>query len=177
MKRVIVTGANGSGKSYVAGRLASARPDLPLVSYDAIRLTKNWAKRPQIEIDTALSKIIETEAWIIEGGPSLLSQALKRADGVIWLDPPEIVRAWRLAIRPWRNLGKTRPELPSGNIDWPLEQYRFALRSLKNRDKFRAFIETRLSLQNGVCLWHCSRWSDVEKAIQALGNTPDQGAR
>jgi hypothetical protein len=33
-------------------------------------------------------------------GPSLLPYAIRRADGVMWLDPSEWVRAWRLAVRP-----------------------------------------------------------------------------
>ena len=167
MKKVIVTGANGTGKSHFAARLAIARADLPLISYDAIRLGKDWTKRPQTEIEAALSNSLKTDAWIIEGGPSLLSHALAAAEGVVWLDPPEILRAWRLVIRPWRNLGRTRPELPNGNVDWPLEQYRFALRSLKNRSRFREGIKSSLC-GTDVYVWHCRRQRDVEKAIDDL---------
>ena len=168
MKKVIVTGANGSGKSHFAARLAAVRADLPLISYDALRLKNHWTKRPQTAIDAELSKLVKTDAWIIEGGPSLLFYALATAEGVVWLDPPEIQRAWRLAIRPWRNIGRTRPELPNGNVDWPLEQYRFALRSLKKRSKFREGIKSSLSEQKNVYVWHCRRKRDVEKAIRDL---------
>jgi len=168
MRKVIVTGANGVGKSHFAARLAAARVDLPLISYDALRLKNNWIKRPQIEIEAAFSNLLKTDAWIIEGGPSLLSYALAAAEAVVWLDPPEILRAWRLAIRPWRNMGRTRPELPKGNVDWPLEQYRFALRSLKNRSKFRDGIKSSLSERKDVHIWHCRFQRDVEKAIYDL---------
>lgn len=44
-RRVIVTGANGSGKSHLSQRMHVARPEVPLISYDALRLTENWQKR------------------------------------------------------------------------------------------------------------------------------------
>jgi len=47
MKKVIVTGANGSGKSHFAARLATVRADLPAISYDAMRLENGWIKRPK----------------------------------------------------------------------------------------------------------------------------------
>ena len=171
MKKIIVTGANGVGKSHFAARLAAARSDLPLLSYDAIRLEDGWTKRPQTDIEAELSNVLKKDAWIIEGGPSLLPYALASAEGVVWLDPPEILRTWRLAIRPWRNIGKTRPELPMGNVDWPLEQYRFALRSLNNRSKLRESIESRLTEQKDVYVWHCRLQREVEKAIGELAGS------
>jgi adenylate kinase family enzyme len=165
MRRLIVVGANGVGKSHVASRLSEARPEIPLVSFDAIKLTSDWKLRPRPEIDMALSQIVASDAWILEGGPSLLFQALPKAEVVIWLDPPELVRAWRLMIRPWRNLGKTRPELPPDNVDWPLQQYRFAIRSIKNRSKFRSHISTCLAAAETPHVWHCRNQRQVDAAV------------
>ena len=168
MHRLIVTGSNGTGKSHFAERLAAVRPDLPLKSYDEIRLTENWRKRASHEIDELISVALNKDAWIIEGGPSLLKKALPRCEGVIWLDPPEALRAWRLALRPWRNFGRTRPEVPPGNIDWPLEQYRFAFQSLRKGVKFRHTIESQLMTYPDVQIWRCRKQNDVEAAIKTL---------
>lgn len=165
MQRIIVTGANGVGKSHVAHRLHLARPDVPIVSFDAIKLTQGWQQRPRPEIDTELAKTIATEAWILEGGPSLLDLALPRAEAVLWLDPPEMVRAWRLLARPWRHFGKTRPELPPGNVDWPTQQYRFALNSLKNRSAFRNRLSTTLDKTNPDRVWRCCSQQQIDKAV------------
>ena len=67
MQRLIVTGANGAGKSYLAAQLAAARPDVPLVSFDAIKLTRNWKQRPKPEINAELLRVIQTDNWILEG--------------------------------------------------------------------------------------------------------------
>ncbi|WP_422376427.1 DNA topology modulation protein FlaR [Roseibium sp.] len=165
MRRLIVVGANGSGKSFLAARLHKIRPDVPLVAFDAIKLTKDWHRRKQQDIDAELARVVATDAWLLEGGPSVLGKALPRAEAVIWLDPPELLRLWRLACRPWRNFGKERTEIPSGNRDWPLQQYRFAFQSLMKRDRFRAQITSQLHSVQGQSVWHCRTQSDVEQAV------------
>ncbi len=165
MQRLIVTGANGAGKSHVAARLAALRPDVPLVSFDAIKLQGDWQQRPRAEIDRDLAQVVARDAWILEGGPSLLTMALPRAEAVLWLDPPESTRALRLLRRPWRHLGQTRPELPDGNRDWPLQQYRFALRSLRKGAAFRRSISEALEGAE-VALWRCRSDPEVVRAAE-----------
>ena len=165
--RLIVTGANGAGKSHLAARLGALRPDIPVISFDALKLKRNWAQRPRADIETDLKQAIAGKAWILEGGPSLLPLALEHADAVIWLDPPERLRAWHLLARPWRNLGKTRPELPEGNDDWPTEQYIFAFRSLRARRKFKQGISERLGKVEVLTLWHCRTQIQIDAAVKA----------
>lgn len=155
MKKIIITGVNGVGKSHFASKLALARPEAPLISFDAIKLCTDWQQRPRFEIEGALAKELEKDTWILEGGPSLLFQAVGEADALVWLDPPEHIRAWQLATRPWKSFGKTRPELPSGNVDWPWQQYKFALRSLRNGSKSRTYISEVLRSSEGLQKWRC----------------------
>jgi len=172
LKRVIITGANGVGKSHFAAELALARPEVPFISFDGIKLVNNWQQRPRAEIDAALLGELEKESWILEGGPSLLAQAVGKADALVWLDPPEFARAWQLATRPWKHFGRTRPELPPGNVDWPWQQYKFALLSLKKRSKFRADISEVFNGADRIQKWRCRTASDrvavVAKWTEAL---------
>lgn len=165
LMRLIITGANGSGKTHFARQLTERRPDLEVITYDALRLKQNWVKRPQAETTQTLMAIVERNAWILEGGPSLLHLALHRCQGVIWLDRPERIRAWRLAIRPWQNLGRVRPELPDGNVDWPLHQYAFALNSLRKGRASRQAIKTMLNAAPPANIWHCTSKRDVDAAL------------
>ncbi|MEL6744715.1 MAG: DNA topology modulation protein FlaR, partial [Pseudomonadota bacterium] len=155
ISRVIITGANGAGKSWFAGTLAARRQDIKIISYDAVRLTQNWVKRPDEAVAQTMSDITGRDHWVVEGGPSLLYHALDRAQGVVWLDPYPWTRAGRLARRPWLNLGRTRSELPDGNVDWPIQQYRFALRSLAKGRQMRAAITADLRRTPPQVLWHC----------------------
>jgi len=160
LKKIIITGANGVGKSHFATELSLARPEIPVISFDAIKLLTDWQKRPSSEVNAALVQEIEKEAWILEGGPSLLVRALEKADALVWLDPPEGLRVWRLATRPWKFFGTTRPELPSGNVEWPSQQYKFAIRSLGNRSKFRTHISKFFHGADGLKKWRCRNEKD-----------------
>lgn len=134
MKRILITGANGAGKTHMARQMQDARPDVPVFCFDAVKLTTGWQTRPRDQIDAALTDITSQPAWILEGGPSMLPLALPHADAVIWLDPPMSLRAWRLIRRAMAARRQTRPELPDGNPDHRGAQLAFAWRSLR-RDR------------------------------------------
>lgn len=87
MQRLIVTGANGAGKSHLAAQLAAARREVPVISLDAVKLTRNWKQRPKSEIETELLRIVQTDSWILgaEFAP-LCDQACR----------------WRHVVRPFR---------------------------------------------------------------------------
>lgn len=166
LTRLIITGANGSGKTRVAAQLSECRPDLEVISYDALRLTRNWVKRPKNETQQALQSVLKGDAWILEGGPSLLSPALPRCQCVIWLDPLTLTRAVRLLLRPWKSFGQVRDGLPSGNVDWPLEQYRFARRSLAKSAETRKAIEHALGSHPQVPVWRCTNNAQIRSALR-----------
>ncbi len=174
MQKVIVTGANGTGKSHLAARLHVTRPEVPVISYDSIKLTKDWVQRPQAEIEAKLSHVLQADSWILEGGPSLLRQAIPQAQWVIWLDPPEWQRAWRLFSRPWKHWGKQRPELPEGNVDWPLQQFRFAINSLRRRREMRNSISSALQTRQDIQISHITNRSQLDRIVQkwATGKQP-----
>lgn len=167
---MIITGANGAGKSHLAARMGQ-----PVVSFDALKLTTDWVQRPRSEIEQALAGVVAGDRWILEGGPSLLATALPRADAVIWLDPPLWRRAWRLAVRPWRHRGRTRAELPDGNIDRVRQQYRFAWHSLRRQRAFDTAIAEALSAHPDLRVWRCRTERDVVAALRAV-SAEDQGA-
>lgn len=50
MQRVIVTGANGAGKSHFAAVPAGQLTDIPLISHDQFELLRDWQRRPGEEV-------------------------------------------------------------------------------------------------------------------------------
>ena len=158
LQRIVVTGPNGAGKTYLATALAR-RTSLPLHHADAFKLTTGWQRRPAAETRALLVAALAGDRWIVEGGPSLLRAGLlDRAELVIRLDPPVALRAWRLATRPLAWRGRTRPELPPGNPDSLLRQYRFALASLRAERAFRAALDSGLA---GVEVIHLRSRAEV----------------
>ena len=168
MPRILVTGANGAGKTHFAAALAARLPGLAPVSFDALKLLTRWRQRPRHETEAALADLVATEHWIIDGGPSMLPLALPRATAVVWLDPPTAVRAARLAWRPWRWRGRTRPELPTGNFDSLWRQYRFGLASLRRSSAFRAEIGGALGGDHAARVFRVRTRADRAAALASL---------
>ena len=138
MQRVVIVGANGAGKTWLAQRLAIAL-DAPIIHKDALALTRGWQQRPRDEVQAALHEALQGPFWVLEGGPSILDEAvLAQATLVIWLDLPAKLRVWRIFWRSLQYLGRTRPEHPAGNRDWPgPRQARFLWRALLGGAGFR----------------------------------------
>ncbi|MFQ1699941.1 hypothetical protein ACJ5NV_05030 [Loktanella agnita] len=147
--RVVIVGANGAGKTWLAQRIAQWR-GLPGISKDALALTTGWAQRDRAEVQAKVLDAVAAEAWVLEGGPSiLLPEVLTRANLVVWLDFPAGLRFRRILWRSLRYLGRVRPEHPPGNRDWPgFRQWRFAWDAIHKDDAFRSAIAAGLANTN-----------------------------
>jgi len=118
MRRVLVGGISGAGKTTLARDLAR-RLDLPYVDMDGLYHGPNWQPRPEFGDD--VGRIAATDAWIIDshGYSSVRDLLWLRADTVIWLDYPRrtvmsrVIR--RTVSRRWR-----RERLFNGNVEPPL---------------------------------------------------------
>jgi len=110
----MIVGQPGSGKSTLA-RLIGARTGLPVHHMDHIHWMSGWVQRPDAE-RLAMATAVETsEAWVFEGGFSrTYAHRLSRADTLIILDPPFLLRVWRVFRRTVAQYGKVRADLPEG---------------------------------------------------------------
>ncbi|MFI6871110.1 AAA family ATPase [Nocardia sp. NPDC050406] len=113
MRRILVSGISGAGKTTLATILA-AHWALPRYELDALRHGPGWV--PRAEFVSDVERFAATDAWITEDqyyekvGPLLWS----RADTVIWLDLPRTTIMHRV-IRRSVARALTRRELWNGN--------------------------------------------------------------
>lgn len=117
LKRVLVGGIPGAGKSTLARRLA-ARHDLPYVEMDALFHGPGWTERPTFVEDVAAA--IGQERWVIDsvGYASVRDLVWDRADTLVWLDLPR----WQVMPRVVRRTVRRvvlRTELWNGNREGP----------------------------------------------------------
>ncbi|MEQ1933797.1 MAG: AAA family ATPase, partial [Fimbriimonadaceae bacterium] len=69
MKRVMIIGNGGGGKSTLAHALAEST-GLPLYEVDPIQFQPNWQRTPLEEVREKLQEIQAQDNWIIDGfGP------------------------------------------------------------------------------------------------------------
>ncbi|MGP1395873.1 MAG: DNA topology modulation protein FlaR [Inquilinaceae bacterium] len=114
MKRVMIVGGPGSGKSTL-GRLLGERTGLPVFHMDHIHWMSGWVERDRDEKDRLTHEVHARDTWIFEGGYSrTYGERVTRADTFVWLDIPLWLRLWRVLRRSVVGYGKTRPDLPEG---------------------------------------------------------------
>lgn len=125
MDRIFVVGNGGSGKSWLADRLAE-RLRLPVVHLDNLHWLPNFAEeRPREERDRLVAEAATGEAWIMEGiYGSVLKQVLPRVTSLIWLDLPVSECVSNLLQRGQTEGGtdKQFQDLLQYTLDYPLRQ-------------------------------------------------------
>lgn len=104
MRRVVVFGTTGSGKSWLAERLAR-RHGLRLIEIDALNWGPNWQPAPLELLRHRVEREIRDGDWIVVGNYGSVSDLTWRAaDTLIWLDLPLRLVIWRLF---WRTLRRS----------------------------------------------------------------------
>ncbi len=108
MKKVIVIGCPGSGKS-VFSRELHALTGLPLYPLDLIRWRADRTFLPKEQMVEEVRKIIEKDEWIIDGNyGATMEMRMSYCDTIIFFDvPTEVCYAGVLQRR-----GTARPDLP-----------------------------------------------------------------
>ena len=108
MKRVIVIGCPGSGKTTFAEKLHK-RTHLPLYHLDAIWHKPDKTHIPREEFDQRIMEIFATDEWIIDGNYNrTVEMRLRECDTVFLFDLPTEVCLQGATER----IGKGRYDLP-----------------------------------------------------------------
>lgn len=108
MKRVMIIGGSGSGKSTTA-RMLGVLTGLPVVHIDPMYWLPGWEQRPMEETHALVLEAAEGESWIFEGNnSSTFVKRMARADTLIFLDMPTYLRVWRVIRRTIKDYGKVR---------------------------------------------------------------------
>lgn len=108
MKKVIIIGCSGSGKTTFAEKLQRVT-NLPLYYLDAIWHKPDRTHISREEYDKKLAEIFKTKEWIIDGNYSrTIEERIKNSDMIFLFDLPTEVCVQGATER----LGKTRYNIP-----------------------------------------------------------------
>ena len=181
MRRVVVFGTTGSGKSWLAKRLAE-RHGLRLIELDALNWGPGWQPAPVELLRHRVEREIRDGDWIVVGNyDSVRDLTWRAADTLIWLDLPLPLVIWRLF---WRTLRRsvTKENLwGTGNTESLVRSFftrqsilLYAMKShRKNRWRFTADVE---SFGKGKVVVRLIDAREVARFTASAGNQTVRGS-
>lgn len=114
MKRIIVIGSGGAGKSTFSKRLGEAL-SIEVIHLDALYWKPNWEKMSADEWTEIVRTLVQGESWIMDGNfGGTREMRMEACDTVIFLDIPRRICLYRILKRPFLFRGKTRPDMAEG---------------------------------------------------------------
>lgn len=144
MRRVVVIGTTGSGKSTMAERLA-AQTGLRVIELDALYWGRDWQGAPVDLFRHRVERETRDGGWIVVGNYGQVRDLVwPAADTLVWLDLPLSLVMWRLVRRTLRRAAMKEELWGTGNREsfvnaffsrqsillWALKTHR------RNREKY-----------------------------------------
>ena len=164
MKRVLVIGSGGSGKSTFATRLGE-RLDIEVKHLDRFYWQPGWQEPPKEEWLEKVRELTSADTWIIDGNyGGTLETRIERCDTIVFLDLPRLVCLWRIAKRRLLHRNRLRPDMAEGcneKLDWSFGQWVWSY-SRRSRPKVVRLLAEHAATKRIV--WLRSR-SEVEQFL------------
>jgi len=114
MRKVLVIGSGGSGKSTFARQLG-ALLELDVIHLDSLYWSAGWVEMSKSEWRETVAGLLNRNAWIMDGNYSgTLEMRLAACDAVIFLDLARVVCLWRLLKRAGLYRNQCRPDMAEG---------------------------------------------------------------
>lgn len=140
MKRVIVIGCGGAGKSTFAQQLGE-KTGLPVIHLDKLYWKPGWVETPPEEFDAILREEMNKDTWIMDGNFNrTMPERLSRCDTVIYLDFSRLTCLLGVLKRVLTTYGTVRPDMGEGcpeRIDFKFLQWVWNFNKNKREKYYR----------------------------------------
>lgn len=114
MKKILIIGSGGAGKSTLARRLGEAL-GREVIHLDKLHWLPNWTSPPKDEWRKIVERELTKDEWIMDGNfGGTMELRLAACDTVIFLDFPRAICVYRALKRVFTYYNKTRPDMGEG---------------------------------------------------------------
>ena len=134
MRKVLVIGSGGAGKSTVAQQLGQLL-DIEVKHLDRYYWQPGWTETPKEEWLQTVTELVSGDSWIIDGNfGGTLELRLKHCDTIVFLDMSRLLCLWRVVKRRLLYHNRSRPDMAEGcneklDLDFILWVWNYASRS------------------------------------------------
>ena len=134
MRRVLVIGPGGAGKSTFARQLGKAL-GIEVNHLDVAYWRSGWSKPAEDEWVQTVTDLVSGDSWILDGNfGGTLELRLKYCDTIVFLDMPRLLCVWRVMKRRLLYRNRSRPDMAEGcnekiDLDFLLWVWNYSRRS------------------------------------------------
>ncbi len=114
MKRILIIGSGGSGKSIFAVKLSKVL-NINVYHLDSYFWNPGWIETPEDKWENIVKNLCSNKKWIIDGNyGGTFNIRFPQADTIIFLDIPKIICIWNVIKRRIKWHGKQRIDMGKG---------------------------------------------------------------
>ncbi|MEJ8553138.1 DNA topology modulation protein [Tepidibacter sp. Z1-5] len=117
MKKIMIIGSGGAGKSTLARKLGNII-NIEVIHLDKLFWKSNWVETEYSEWVEIIKKQVKKKSWIIDGNyASTMDIRLIDADTIIFLDFSRYICLLRAIKRRFMYKNKSRPDITEGCVE------------------------------------------------------------
>jgi adenylate kinase family enzyme len=171
MKKILVIGSGGAGKSTLAHQLGQML-NIEVLHLDKFYWQPGWVEMPKSEWLKTVEELLSRNAWIMDGNYSgTLDIRIEACDTIIFLDMARTLCLWRVLKRVLMYRNQSRPDMAEGcrerfSLDFILWIWNYSSRT---RPKIVRMLES--NHEEKKIVWLRSQ-SDVKRFLATQG-TPN----
>ena len=114
MRRVLIIGNSGGGKSTLARRLGE-KLGLPVIHLDVLFWKPGWTESDDDEFRARVAEALAHPAWVCDGNfGGSWDLRMPLADTIVWIDQPPWLCLFRAIWRVVQYRDATRPDMAEG---------------------------------------------------------------
>ena len=167
MKKILVIGSGGSGKSTVATRLG-ALLNLEVIHLDKLFWRPGWVKPEPEDWLQTVNELTDRDSWILDGNYSgTLDLRFRKCDTIIFLDLSRWLCLWRIVTRALRYRNASRPDMAEGCTEKIDLEFVLWVWNYPRRTKPKVVQMLREQCKRKEIVWLRSR-GEVEKFLAEL---------